>query len=136
MNLRTGTTLVAKDEEQREMDRKALESIQKKNTVRSFIEKGDLAHTAKPLPEAQSNFFSKMKNSEVDLKGKLIARVSQGGASSVSQPTEAVPQEPKISIMPKGIRFSRQFQEKAMTFRCSRPLLRLKPLVPNRLWES
>lgn len=120
LGLRTGNTLVAKDEEQREIERRAIESIQKKNTIRTGApEKNNMA-----LENQGGNagmhikFLTKMKCSEDDLKSKLMSRVKDPEESEDQHIADLVPEEPKITAIPKSKDKFIKNQSKKTTSRC------------------
>lgn len=108
---------MAKDEEQREIERRAIESIQKKNTIKTGIERNDFVHEEDRGGVGHAGFLNKMKSSGDDLKEKLMARVKQPGQSEEQSNADSIPAEPKISSIPKSMLDLNQNQpEKTTTF--------------------
>ena len=109
--LRTGATLVAKDEAQREADRKANERLQMKSTLKAGLEERDLLYSEAPQPaplqaaqqpccqaSQQLSFREKMKTAGEDFNQHFLAKLQ-----IEPTPGKTIPLEPAANPFPTSL---------------------------------
>ena len=93
VGMRTGNVNVVQDELQREADRKSMQSVQKRQTVKGQVEERDMGIPDQQVPESHSHLITKMKqagdnfnntfkNKFTEISGPKDVQQSNNGSSN------------------------------------------------------